>query len=441
MAPMAKRAPLPGARRSAEAVPPTHQRKIFVGGLAHSTMTADLTVHFERFGKISDAVVLRWPDGNSRGFGYVTFAEEAAADATLCCKHAINGQQVEVKRAVPSTNKLFVGRLPPQTTDADVHQYFASFGAVSSAVVMMDSITGRSRGFGFVCFHPGVEGKKAMDAVLAQNHRIHRKWIDVKSAASYQEMSVKGSDAMRRNSCSGDATSASTSDGGSRSRVGSGSSGSVTPPSDVGDLESGSDCGGGPPPTLAAPSSADAMLLTALPPWPQEGLSRQGSTPLRMGEPKKVVTSLLGVAQCAPLPGAGALATGSEPADVHLPCAASKDLIRETCKLQVDAPAKVHASLTSATPGVVMPLCSPPLACGRSDFTASRESMKRLESLLTLEVARVDAREHRNQLAHQLAEELLCQLVGTHDELPLKTGVRTSRTSLGTEITVGLQSD
>jgi RNA-binding protein Musashi len=409
MAPTAKRAPLPGARRSAEAVQPTQQRKIFVGGLAHSTTTADLAIYFERFGKISDAVVLRWPDGNSRGFGYVTFVKEAALDATLSCKHVVNGQQVEVKRAVPSTNKIFVGRLPPQTTDADVHQYFASFGAVSSAVVMMDSLTGRSRGFGFVCFQPGLEGKKAMDAALDQKHRIHKKWIDVKSAASYQEMSVKGGDAMRVPSCSGGTTSASDG-GGSRSRVGSGSGGSVTPPSDVGDGESGSDCGG-PPSTL----TPDTVSLASLPPWSSpEGMSRQRSASLDMDEPQKVMSSLLGVSQCAFLSGAGALAMESEPVDVYLPCAASKDLVRETCKLQVDAPAKVHTSLTNTMPGVVMPLCSPPLACGRSDFAASNESMRRLESLLKLEVARVGAREHSNKLAHQLAEELIFQIVGTN---------------------------
>ncbi len=46
--------------------------------------------------------------------------------------------------------KLFVGNLPFSTTDQDLNEIFAQLGAVSSAKVVTDRETGRSRGFGFV---------------------------------------------------------------------------------------------------------------------------------------------------------------------------------------------------------------------------------------------------------------------------------------------------
>jgi RNA recognition motif-containing protein len=49
-------------------------------------------------------------------------------------------------------NKLFVGSLPWATTDAQLLEVFAKFGEVTSARVVTDRETGRSRGFGFVEF-------------------------------------------------------------------------------------------------------------------------------------------------------------------------------------------------------------------------------------------------------------------------------------------------
>ena len=47
-------------------------------------------------------------------------------------------------------NKIYVGNLPYSVTDAVLESNFAEFGGVSSAKVMMDRETGRSKGFGFV---------------------------------------------------------------------------------------------------------------------------------------------------------------------------------------------------------------------------------------------------------------------------------------------------
>ena len=48
------------------------------------------------------------------------------------------------------SSKIYVGNLPSSVTDASLHSNFAEFGGVSSAKVMMDRDTGRSKGFGFV---------------------------------------------------------------------------------------------------------------------------------------------------------------------------------------------------------------------------------------------------------------------------------------------------
>jgi len=45
---------------------------------------------------------------------------------------------------------IFVGNLSYQATDEDLRSAFSAFGTVSSASVIMDKFTGRSRGFGFV---------------------------------------------------------------------------------------------------------------------------------------------------------------------------------------------------------------------------------------------------------------------------------------------------
>mmetsp|Transcript_97869 Transcript_97869/g.281159 ORF Transcript_97869/g.281159 Transcript_97869/m.281159 type:complete len:433 (-) Transcript_97869:126-1424(-) len=173
-----------GAAEDAGRAGAFHPRKVFVGGLAHKTTTGQLREHFRRFGSVADTVVLRWPDGRSRGFGYVAFADATGPEAVLATVHDIGGRRVDVKRAVPGTNKLFVGGLPQNTTSSELSDHFETFGIVSDAVVMIDPATCRSRGFGFVCFLPGPEGTAAVATALARydSHRIRGKWIEVKNA-------------------------------------------------------------------------------------------------------------------------------------------------------------------------------------------------------------------------------------------------------------------
>jgi RNA recognition motif-containing protein len=59
-------------------------------------------------------------------------------------------------------NKLFVGGLPYAVTDEELSEFFSQVGTVSSAHVMMDKMTGRSRGFGFVEMSTDEEAQKAI---------------------------------------------------------------------------------------------------------------------------------------------------------------------------------------------------------------------------------------------------------------------------------------
>ena len=59
--------------------------------------------------------------------------------------------------------KLFVGSLPYATTSDQLREIFAKAGTVVEANVVMDKMTGRSRGFGFVEMSTDEEAKKAVD--------------------------------------------------------------------------------------------------------------------------------------------------------------------------------------------------------------------------------------------------------------------------------------
>ena len=65
-------------------------------------------------------------------------------------------------------NKLYVGNLAYSVRDEDLQQAFAQFGSVSSAKVMMDRDTGRSKGFGFVEMGTDAEAQSAINGMNGQ---------------------------------------------------------------------------------------------------------------------------------------------------------------------------------------------------------------------------------------------------------------------------------
>jgi RNA recognition motif-containing protein len=58
---------------------------------------------------------------------------------------------------------IYVGNLPYSTTDADLRDAFEPFGEVESARVIMDRVTDRSKGFGFVEMPDAQEGQAAIE--------------------------------------------------------------------------------------------------------------------------------------------------------------------------------------------------------------------------------------------------------------------------------------
>ena len=60
-------------------------------------------------------------------------------------------------------NRLFVGNLSYQTGENDLQDYFAQAGAITSVNLMMDKMTGKSRGFAFVEFASAEDAAKAVE--------------------------------------------------------------------------------------------------------------------------------------------------------------------------------------------------------------------------------------------------------------------------------------
>ncbi|MDD2845956.1 MAG: RNA-binding protein [Rhodoferax sp.] len=65
-------------------------------------------------------------------------------------------------------NKLYVGNLPYSFRDDDLQQAFAAHGTVTSAKVMMERDTGRSKGFGFVEMADDAQAQTAIEAMNGQ---------------------------------------------------------------------------------------------------------------------------------------------------------------------------------------------------------------------------------------------------------------------------------
>lgn len=63
---------------------------------------------------------------------------------------------------------IFVGNLPYAATDSDLRKAFEAYGQVSSASVIVDKFTGKSRGFGFIEMPNAEQGQAAIAALNDQ---------------------------------------------------------------------------------------------------------------------------------------------------------------------------------------------------------------------------------------------------------------------------------
>lgn len=63
------------------------------------------------------------------------------------------------------SNKLFVGNISFNTTENDLQEAFGAHGTVMEANLMMDRMTGKSRGFAFVTMSSPEEAQKAIEAL------------------------------------------------------------------------------------------------------------------------------------------------------------------------------------------------------------------------------------------------------------------------------------
>ena len=127
--------------------------KIFVGGLHTSVLGDEFQAHFEKFGKVADAVIMYdRATGRSRGFGFVTFEEEEGMKAAIEHRpHVLRGKQVEVKMAEPRgksmSNNKKGGRGGFRRGNNGVRGARGSFPSPGVPMIPPASMNGSSNGF------------------------------------------------------------------------------------------------------------------------------------------------------------------------------------------------------------------------------------------------------------------------------------------------------
>lgn len=191
------------------------QGKLFIGGISWETTDEEFLNFFQEFGYVSDHIIMRKPDGQSRGFGFVTFDDPNVAQKVISQDLRLGGRRIDCKAAIPRGNsysrgsggggyggggggggggrygdrgrssrgprtcKIFVGGLSRDTQKDEFEDYFSQYGRVIDAVIMVDRETQHSRGFGFVTY----ETENSVENVLSQPvHIITDKTVECKRA-------------------------------------------------------------------------------------------------------------------------------------------------------------------------------------------------------------------------------------------------------------------
>ncbi|CAB1354347.1 unnamed protein product [Coregonus sp. 'balchen'] len=157
-------------------------RTVFCMQLAARIRPRDLEEFFSAVGKVRDVRMIS--DRNSRrskGIAYIEFVEAnsvplaigLSGQRLLGVPIIVQASQAEKNRAAAMANnlqkgnagpmRLYVGSLHFNITEEMLRGIFEPFGRIESIQLMMDSETGRSKGYGFITFSDAECAKKALE--------------------------------------------------------------------------------------------------------------------------------------------------------------------------------------------------------------------------------------------------------------------------------------
>ncbi|EYU25396.1 hypothetical protein ABFS82_03G046200 [Erythranthe guttata] len=154
-------------------------RTIWVGDLHNWMDEQYLRTCFDSTGEVSSIKLIRNKQtGSTEGYGFVEFSTHAAAEKVLqsysCMAMPSTDQFFRLNWATfsmgdkrsnmnGSDRSIFVGDLAADVTDTLLHETFSTkYPSVKAAKVVIDAITGRSKGYGFVRFEDDSERSQAM---------------------------------------------------------------------------------------------------------------------------------------------------------------------------------------------------------------------------------------------------------------------------------------
>ncbi|UYV68892.1 hypothetical protein LAZ67_6001507 [Cordylochernes scorpioides] len=132
--------------------------KLFVKNIPYNTSDEQFKEFFNQFGKVIEARIVCEESGRSKGFGFVTFSTQGAANALIGSEEflELENRKLIIKASVskvtrPLNSEICVKNLPFETTDDQFFEFFGTFGLVQKARVIRKA-SGESRGFGYVVF-------------------------------------------------------------------------------------------------------------------------------------------------------------------------------------------------------------------------------------------------------------------------------------------------
>ncbi|KAJ7561310.1 hypothetical protein O6H91_03G023500 [Diphasiastrum complanatum] len=157
---------------------PDELKSLWIGDLLYWMDENYLYSCFAQSGEVAFAKVIRNKQtGHSEGYGFIEFVSHTAAEKALQSYNGVQMPQAEQlfrlnwasfgigdrRPEAASDESIFVGDLASDVTDFVLHETFHSrYPSVKGAKVIIDTITGRSKGYGFVKFGDELEKTRAM---------------------------------------------------------------------------------------------------------------------------------------------------------------------------------------------------------------------------------------------------------------------------------------